>query len=81
MTHKTVVVVLGDGRSNYRDPGLEVMAALKTRAKSVVWLVPEDRGTWGFGDSVLPKFSRHADAMLPARTLRDLARAIDRVLR
>lgn len=81
VTHKTVVVVLGDGRSNYRDPGLEVMAALKVKAKSVVWLVPEDRGTWGFGDSVLPKFSRHADAMLPARTLRDLARAIDRILR
>lgn len=81
VTHKTVVVVLGDGRSNYRDPGLDVMAALHQRAKAVVWLVPEDRGTWGFGDSVLPKFARHADAMLPARTLRDLARAIDRVLR
>ncbi len=81
VTRKTVVVVLGDGRSNYRDPGLDVAATLKLRAKSVVWLVPEDRGTWGFGDSVIPRFSRHADAMLPARTLRNLARAIDRVLR
>jgi uncharacterized protein with von Willebrand factor type A (vWA) domain len=81
VTSKTVVVVLGDGRSNYRDPGLDVAATLKLRAKSVVWLVPEDRGTWGFGDSVIPRYARHADAMLPARTLRDLARAIDRVLR
>ena len=81
VTSKTVVVVLGDGRSNYRDPALDVAATLKLRAKSVVWLVPEDRGTWGFGDSVIPRYARHADAMLPARTLRDLARAIDRVLR
>ncbi|MDP2341339.1 MAG: VWA domain-containing protein [Deltaproteobacteria bacterium] len=81
VTRKTVVVVLGDGRSNYRDPALDVAATLKQRAKSVVWLVPEDRGTWGFGDSVIPRYARHADAMLPARTLRDLARAIDRVLR
>lgn len=81
VTRKTVVVVLGDGRSNYRDPGLDVAATLRQRAKSVVWLVPEDKGTWGFGDSVVPRFARHADAMLPARTLRDLQRAIDRVLR
>ncbi len=81
ITRKTVVVILGDGRSNYRDAGLEIAAELKLRAKSVVWLVPEDRGTWGFGDSVIPRYARHADAMLPARTLRDLARAVDRVLR
>jgi uncharacterized protein with von Willebrand factor type A (vWA) domain len=81
VTRKTVVVVLGDGRSNYRDAGLDVAVELKARAKSVVWLVPEDRGTWGFGDSVIPRYARHADAMLPARTLRDLHKAIDRVLR
>lgn len=81
VTRKTLVVVLGDGRSNHRDPGLDVAARLHEQAKTVVWLVPEDRGTWGFGDSQIPRYARHADAMLPARTLRDLQRAVDRILR
>lgn len=81
VTRKTLVVVLGDGRSNHRDPGLDVAAHLHEQAKTVVWLVPEDRGTWGFGDSQIPRYARHADAMLPARSLRDLQRAVDRILR
>jgi uncharacterized protein with von Willebrand factor type A (vWA) domain len=81
VTKHTLVVILGDGRSNYRDPRLDLVERLRERARRVVWLVPEERGTWGFGDSVLPRYARHADAMLPARTLRDLARAVDRLLR
>ena len=77
---RSVVVVLGDGRSNYRPPQEAAMASVRTRARSVIWLVPEDRGTWGFGDSVIWRYARHADAMIPVRTLRDLAAAIRRLL-
>ncbi|MCC7072951.1 MAG: VWA domain-containing protein [Deltaproteobacteria bacterium] len=79
ITRRTVVVILGDGRSNYRAPEAWVLAELRRRARRVLWLSPEERGTWGYGDSELPRYARHADAILVVRSAADLARAIDEI--
>ena len=79
VTRRTTVVILGDGRSNYRPPEDWVLAELRRRARRVLWLAPEDRGTWGYGDSEMPRFARHADAILVVRSATDLARALDRI--
>jgi hypothetical protein len=81
VNRRTTVVILGDGRSNYRPPEDWVLAELRRRARRVLWLSPEDRGTWGFGDSEMPRFARHADAIHVVRSIRDLGRAIDRIAR
>lgn len=77
ITRRTVVVILGDGRSNYRAPEDWVLGELRRRARRLLWLAPEERGTWGFGDSELLRYSRYADAILTVRSAADLARAID----
>lgn len=79
ITQRTTLVILGDGRSNYRPPEDWVLAELRRRARRLVWLSPEDRGTWGYGDSEMPRFARHADAILVVRSAADLARALDRI--
>jgi uncharacterized protein len=81
ITRKTTVVILGDGRSNYRPPEDWVLAEIRRRARRVLWLSPEERALWGFGDSEMPRFARHADAIHVVRTAADLARAIDRIAR
>ncbi len=81
LTRKTTVVILGDGRSNYRPPEDWILGEVRRRSRRVLWLSPEDRGTWGFGDSEMVRYARHADAIFVVRSASDLARAIDRIAR
>jgi uncharacterized protein with von Willebrand factor type A (vWA) domain len=81
MSRRTTLVILGDGRTNYRPPEDALLADLKRRVRRVLWLSPEERGTWGFGDSEMLRYSRHADAISGLRSARDLAAAIDRLVR
>jgi uncharacterized protein with von Willebrand factor type A (vWA) domain len=53
---KTSLLVLGDGRTNYRPPGLPVLADLVRRSRSAHWLNPEPRRLWGSGDSAADRY-------------------------
>lgn len=81
LSRRTTVMILGDGRSNYRAPEDWILGEMKRRSRRLLWLSPEERGTWGFGDSEMHRYARHADAIYVVRTAADLARAVDRVVR
>ena len=74
---KTVIMILGDGRSNYGDCGADVLARLSSYAGRVIWLNPENESLWGSGDSEMPKLSAAVDVVYPCQTLRQLTRIID----
>ena len=58
---KTSLLVLGDGRTNYRRPGIPVLADLVGRARSAHWLNPEPRRLWGSGDSAADRYGEVID--------------------
>jgi uncharacterized protein with von Willebrand factor type A (vWA) domain len=72
---RTTVVVLGDGRTNYQPSGADIVARLRARAKSVLWLCPEPRPNWGIGDSAMPAYAEAVTEVLEAASGRDLERA------
>jgi uncharacterized protein len=80
LTRRTTVVILGDGRSNYRPPEAWVVEEMRARARRLLWFATEERGTWGFGDSEMRAYARYADAIRVVRNLSDLARAVDRLV-
>ncbi|MGK5113344.1 MULTISPECIES: vWA domain-containing protein [unclassified Geodermatophilus] len=69
---KTSLLVLGDGRTNYRQPGLPVLADLVRRARSAHWLNPEPRRLWGSGDSAADRYGEVID-MVECRNAAQLA--------
>ncbi|MGY1700754.1 vWA domain-containing protein [Geodermatophilus sp. SYSU D00766] len=69
---KTSLLVLGDGRTNYRQPGLPVLADLVRRARSAHWLNPEPRRLWGSGDSAADRYGELVD-MVECRNATQLA--------
>jgi uncharacterized protein with von Willebrand factor type A (vWA) domain len=69
---KTSLLVLGDGRTNYRPPGLPVLADLVRRSRSSHWLNPEPRRMWGSGDSVADRYGEVID-MVECRNAAQLA--------
>ena len=68
---RSTVIVLGDARTNGREPHAEVFARISERAGRTFWLNPEPRLYWNYGDSVMSAYERHCDARL--RVLDDQA--------
>ncbi len=76
VTPQTTVIVLGDARSNNLDPGADILRRISERAKRVVWLNPEGRLTWGFGDSEMPRYATFCNVVRQCATAQQLERAV-----
>jgi uncharacterized protein with von Willebrand factor type A (vWA) domain len=76
---RSVVLVLGDARTNYLPPRVEAACAIARRAGRIYWLNPEPRSIWGTGDSVIDEYSPVCDGVFECRTLRQLRRVVDAV--
>jgi uncharacterized protein with von Willebrand factor type A (vWA) domain len=77
---KTTVIVLGDARNNYNLPHEWVLKEVQNRAKQVIWLNPENRMTWGFGDSEMDRYLPYCDMVEECRNLNQLYKVIDRLI-
>ena len=77
---RTTVIVLGDGRNNYNDPGLASIVTIKRHARRVMWFTPEHQGQWGSGDSDMHRYAPLMDHVHFVSTLKQLGEAIDRLL-
>ena len=80
ITKRTTVILLGDGRNNYNLPHEWVLRDVQQRAKQVIWLNPENRMTWGFGDSEMDRYAPYCTVVEECRNLNQLYRVIDRLV-
>ena len=75
LTSRSSLLVLGDGRNNYRDPGLAALEHLVSVTKHAHWLNPEPRGQWGTGDSAALVYNE-VIAMHECRSAQQLAAVV-----
>jgi uncharacterized protein len=68
ITPRTTLLVLGDARSNYSNPGLDALREMVDGAKHAWWLNPEHRRQWDTGDSAATEYA----ALLPMVECRNL---------
>jgi len=73
LTRRSVVLVVGDARSNYGDPATAAFAEIGHRAGQVYWLNPEPRRYWNDGDSVIGRYAPMCAQVRECRTLRQIA--------
>ncbi len=59
---RATVIVLGDARTNGRDPRADDFAQIAARAGRTFWLNPEPRLYWNYGDSVISAYAEHCRA-------------------
>ena len=79
---RTTVIVLGDGRNNENDPGLQYLQQIRQRARRIVWFNPEHPSMWGQYDygslsSDMLKYKPLCDAVHYVSNLRQLAAAVE----
>jgi uncharacterized protein len=80
ITPQTTVIVLGDARSNNLDPRADILRRLGERSKRLVWLNPEGRMTWGFGDSEMPRYATFCTVVRQCASAQQLERAVSDIV-
>jgi uncharacterized protein with von Willebrand factor type A (vWA) domain len=78
--HRTTVVILGDGRTNYHDDAADVLDRIRGRARSLLWLCPEEPSGWSLGDSAMPRYAPKCTRVLQVRNARDLEEAARKLM-
>ncbi|CAN5230478.1 VWA domain-containing protein [soil metagenome] len=76
VTPQTTVIVLGDARTNNLDPRADILRRISERSKRLVWLNPEGRMAWGWGDSEMPRYATFCSVVRQCSTAKQLERAI-----
>jgi uncharacterized protein len=69
---RSTVIVLGDARTNGREPHAEAFAEVAQRAGRIFWLNPEPKLYWNYGDSVMAAYERFCDGAFECWTTRHL---------
>ena len=80
ITQRTTVIVLGDARSNNLDPRADILRRIAERSKRLVWLNPEGRTAWGFGDSEMSRYQTFCTVVRQCATAQQLERAVSDIV-
>lgn len=79
LSPRSALLILGDGRNNYRNPEIELLAHMVNSSRHAHWLNPEPRHLWGSGDSAVPRY-QDVITMHECRSAKQLASVIDQLL-
>jgi uncharacterized protein len=79
---RATVIVLGDARTNGRDPAAPIFGAIAAKAGRTFWLNPEPRLYWNYGDSVIAAYEQYCQAYecWTTRQLEDFVRDLAKPL-
>ena len=69
---RSTVIVLGDARTNGREPHAEVFARISERAGRTFWMNPEPQLYWNYGDSVIRAYEPFCDGVFECWTTKQL---------
>jgi len=78
---KSTVIILGDSRNNFYDPGLSALKDISRHSRQVIWLNPESETRWGEGDAIMKLFTPHCTSVQVCNSLQDLERIVSGILR
>jgi hypothetical protein len=69
---RSTVIVLGDARTNGREPHARAFGAVAERAGRMFWMNPEPRLYWNYGDSVMAAYEPYCDGVFECWTTKQL---------
>jgi uncharacterized protein with von Willebrand factor type A (vWA) domain len=79
LSPRSSLLVLGDGRNNYRNPEVDLLTRMVNASRHAHWLNPEPKHLWGSGDSAVPRYE-DVITMHECRSAKQLASVIDKLL-
>ncbi len=80
LSRRTTLMIIGDGRNNYNAANAWVLKDLRAKCRRLLWICPEDKRAWGFGDSEMPAYARHCHQVVTVQSLTDLTRVAEQLV-
>jgi uncharacterized protein with von Willebrand factor type A (vWA) domain len=74
---RSTVIVLGDARTNGREPHAEIFGTIAERAGRTFWLNPEPKLYWNYGDSVMAAYEPFCDGAFECWTTKHLEQFVN----
>jgi uncharacterized protein with von Willebrand factor type A (vWA) domain len=74
---RSTVIVLGDARTNGREPHAPLFGHVAERAGRTFWLNPEPKLYWNYGDSVMAAYEPYCDGVFECWTTKQLEQFVN----
>src|SRR3954447_22046839 len=74
---RSTVIVLGDARTNGREPHAPLFGRVAERAGRTFWLNPEPKLYWNYGDSVMAAYEPYCDGVFECWTTKQLEQFVN----
>lgn len=78
---KPAIIILGDGRNNYKKPNERALGEIIDRAGYTLWLTPEKRDIWDLGDCLIELYGSYCDRVEVARNVEELSLFVEELFR
>jgi len=76
VSSRATLVILGDGKNNYRAAQSEYLAQISERVRHIVWLNPLDVQEWNELDNMMKEYQRYCSKVYRCRSASDLQRVV-----
>jgi uncharacterized protein with von Willebrand factor type A (vWA) domain len=77
LTRNTTILILGDARNNGGDANARILCEAQKKCKKILWLNPEPKNLWNFGDSNMKNYSKYCTKVFECNTLEHLDNLIE----
>lgn len=76
LSSRATLVILGDGKNNYRPAQAEYLAQISSKARNVFWLNPLDSQEWNEPDNMIKEYQKYCSKVYRCRSASDLQRVV-----
>ena len=76
---RATLVILGDGKNNYRPAQTEYLAQISEKVRNVVWLNPLDVQEWNERDNMMKEYQNYCSKVYRCRSASDLQKIVQDV--
>ncbi len=79
VSSKATLLIMGDGKNNYRPPRSEYLAQISEQVRQVYWLNPLNVEEWSERDNVISSYQPYCTKIYRCRTVEDLQKIARRL--
>lgn len=76
LSSRAILVIMGDGKNNYRPAQTEYIAHISSRVRYVFWLNPLDSKEWNEPDNLMKEYQKYCSKVFRCRSASDLQRIV-----
>jgi len=73
---RATILILGDGKNNYRPAQSEYLAQISSKVRNVFWLNPLDSREWNEPDNMMKEYQKYCSRVYRCRSASDLQRIV-----